>query len=128
MNKQTPMTASDKAAAAWGTAPDWIAALAAECDRTSQNTVARRLGYSAAALSQVINGRYNADSTALEQVVRGALMALTVTCPVVGDLAADACLAHQRAAWSPHNPQRIAFFRACRAGCPHSRIGGHDAV
>jgi hypothetical protein len=112
-----------KALAAWGEPlPDWIEALATACDRQSQNAVARRLGYSGAAVSLVLNHRYGRDLTAVEQAVRGALMATTVACPVVGELAADACNAHQRAPWAPHNPQRIAFYRACRDGCRHSRL------
>lgn len=121
-------SALGKAVVAWGEQiPDWIVALAQECDRTSQNIAAKRIDYSSAAVSQVINGKYSGDLTAIEQAVRGVLMAATVDCPVVGELASDACLAHQKASWSPHNPQRIAFYRACRQGCPHSRIGGAHA-
>lgn len=121
-------SALGKALAAWGAEiPDWIVVLANAIDEASQNKVAERLAYSAAVLSQVINNRYKAPLTGIEQAVRGALMAATVDCPVVGELASDACLAHQKAPWSPHNPQRIAFYRACRQGCPHSRIGGAHA-
>lgn len=122
------LSALAKAQAAWGDRlPDWVAALARECDRTSQNLAAKRVDYSSTAVSQVINGKYSGDLTAIEQAVRGVLMAATVECPVVGALASDACLNHQRAPWSPHNPQRIAFYRACRQGCPHSRLGGCHA-
>ncbi|MDA8230375.1 MAG: transcriptional regulator [Magnetospirillum sp.] len=116
--------------AAWGESmPDWVDALGRACDQASQSAVAKRIGYSAAAVSFVINAKYTGDLTAVEQAVRGALMAATVACPLVGELATDACLAHQRAAWAPHNPQRIAFYRACRSGCPHSRhqTGGNHA-
>lgn len=125
MNKPEKILAVAKAQAAWGESlPDWVLALASECDRTSQNTASKRIDYSSAAVSQVINGKYNGDLRAVEQAVRGALMAAIVACPVVGDLAADTCLSHQKTPWAPHNPQRIAFWRACRSGCPHSRIGG----
>lgn len=120
-----PATALARARAAWGEAcPDWIIGLAAECDRTSQAATARRIGKSGALVSQLLGNKYPADPTAIAQHIQGVLMAAMVDCPVVGDLAADACLAHQRSPWSPHNPQRIAFFRACRGGCPHSRIAG----
>lgn len=129
MNKPEKIPAITKARTAWGEdVPDWVVALANECDRTSQNIAARRIDYSSAAVSQVINGKYSGDLKAVEQTVRGALMAVTVACPVLGELAADICLSHQKAPWSPHNPQRIAFFRACRDGCPHSRIGGSSNV
>ena len=128
MNKPDKIPAVAKAQAAWGEAmPDWVLVLAQECDRTSQNAAAKRIDYSSAAVSQVINNCYKAPSTSIEQAVRGALMAAVVACPVVGDLAADTCLTHQKAPWAPHNPQRIAFWRACRGGCPHSRVGGGNA-
>jgi len=128
MINPAPVTALGRAHAAWGESiPAWIVVLAEECDRTNQGAVARRLNYSAALVSNTLNNKYTGNLTAVEQAVRGALMAETLTCPVVGQLASDACLNHQRATWAPHNPQRIAFFRACRAGCPHSRLGdGHD--
>lgn len=113
-------SALTRARVAWGDAPPpWIIALAEACDRTTMTAVARRVGYSAAALSQVINRRYSGNMAAVEQTLRGALMDTRVNCPVVGPLAVDTCLQHQRAPWASHNPQRIAFARACR-DCPHS--------
>ena len=120
--------AVERAAASWGdTIPDWVLVLAEACDRTSQNAAAKKLGYSAAMVSTVIANKYGGGLIAVEQAVRGAFMSATVECPVVGELGADACNTHQRAPWAPHNPSRIAFFKACRNGCPHSRIGGKDA-
>jgi hypothetical protein len=123
------MSALDRAMSAWGeTVPDWVQALAQECDRTNQTLVARQLSYSSAVVSNVISAKYAGNLVAVEQAVRGALMKATVHCPVVGELGADTCNTHQRAPWSPHNPQRIQFYRACRGGCAHSRIGGKADV
>ncbi len=109
-----------KARAAWGdTIPGWIEALARACDEGSQAKVAKRVGYSAATLSYVLNSRYTGDLAAVEQAVRGALMAESVNCPVMGDLAANTCLELQRAEWSA---RRAMIKEACRSGCPHSRI------
>ncbi len=107
--------------------PPWVMALAIACDQSSQNQVARQLGYSAATVSNVLRGKYAGDLKAVEQAVRGALMNQKVICPVVGELSAQACGEHQRAPWAPHNPQRIQFHKACRSGCPHSRLtpGSH---
>jgi len=117
----------DRASLAWGGAPpDWIAALAGACDASTQASVAKRLGYSGAVVSLMLNNRYGGDLGAVEQAVRGALMAATVDCPVVGELASHTCLGHQKAQWAPHNPQRISFFRACRGGCPNFRNGGQS--
>jgi len=121
------MNALDRAHVAWGDQlPDWIEVLVKGCMQQSQNVIAKQLGYSSAAVSNAINNKYGGDLCAIEQSVRGAFMAVTVDCPAVGELAADRCNTHQRAAWSPHNPQRITFYRACRSGCPNSRIGGKD--
>lgn len=121
MNKPAASTAAERAAAAWGVdLPDWIAVLAVECDRTSQNKVAERLGYSGAAISQVVNNRYKAPLTAIEQAVRGVLMNALVQCPALGETPADVCLAFQRAEYSGHNPQRIRVWRACQT-CANRR-------
>lgn len=114
-----------RAQAAWGNPPDWVRALADACDRATQTEVAKRIGRSAALVSNVLTAKYKGDLTAVEQVVRGALMNGVVDCPVVGELASDTCDQHQKAKWSPINPQRIAFYRACRAGCPHSRLASN---
>jgi DNA-binding transcriptional regulator YdaS (Cro superfamily) len=112
--KKSAATATDKAAAAWGVdLPDWIIELARSIDRSSQNKVAERLGYSASAISQVINNRYKAPLTGIEQAVKGALMAVIVTCPVMGDLAADTCLEHQKAEWSARRAMIQAACQTC---------------
>ncbi|WP_142848379.1 transcriptional regulator [Telmatospirillum sp. J64-1] len=102
-------------------APDWVIALAKECDRTSQKVAGTRIGYSAGTVNAVLKASYKGDLKAVEQAVRGALLAETVLCPVVGDLAKDQCLRNQRLPFAPHNPVRIALYRACRTSCPHAR-------
>ena len=107
----------------WGAAlPDWIETLAEACDATSQNKVAAHIGYSAATVSCVIGNRYTGDMVAVRQAVEGALLRTFVNCPVLGELRADRCLAEQRKPLSASNPQRVRLYRACRAGCPHSRL------
>jgi len=122
--RKTPQLATANALAAWGDPlPDWIAALAGECDRTTQKAAGSRIGYSAGVVNAVLKRAYKGDYTAVEQSVRGALMAATVNCPVLGELTTDRCLQQQRQPFAAHNPQRIALWRACRTGCAHSRIG-----
>ena len=116
-----------RAVAAWeDQTPDCVMALAIACDKSTQNRVAGRIGYSAAVVSNVLKAKYSGDLKAVEGAVKGALMNETVVCPVVGDLSRQACGEHQRRPWAPHNPQRIQFFKACRGGCPHSRINQGD--
>ncbi|WP_043062125.1 hypothetical protein [Brucella anthropi] len=114
----------DKARAAWGeTLPEWIVILAEACDRESQSAVARKVGYSASAVSQVLSNTYqNGDINRVEQAIRGALMAETVDCPVMGDLPRNTCVLWQRKPFVATNAHRVRMFQACRKGCPHSLI------
>jgi hypothetical protein len=124
MKLASQVPARSRAEAAWGAdLPDWIGALAGACDATSQARVAATVGYSAAAISTVLRKCYPGDVGKVERAVRGALMNATVDCPVVGTLAHNECLAHQRAPFAATNVQRVALYRACRGGCPHSSIG-----
>lgn len=53
---------------------DWVEILRAETKRTSITEVARRLGYSRPAISQVLNGCYGADAGRIETTVREILI------------------------------------------------------
>lgn len=112
-----------RAAASWDEPPDWIVALAEACSRESQAAVARQLGVSSSMLSQAIGQRYPAGLERLEEMVRGALMGETVTCPVLGDVRRDQCLSEQGKPFTTSSSVRTRLFRACRDGCPHSRLG-----
>ena len=81
------MSALENARAAWGDElPEWVAQLASECETTSQNRVAGRLGRSAAVVSQVIRRKYPGDMGAVEQLVRGVFLNGTLECPELGVL------------------------------------------
>ncbi|TBB53424.1 transcriptional regulator [Rhizobium ruizarguesonis] len=107
---------------AWGRAPDWIVALAEACGRSSQSAVAKQLDYSPATVSQVISNTYRGDVSRVEQMVRGALMAEVVPCPILGELARNKCLDWQAKPRAITSQLRSTMYRACRSGCPHSRI------
>lgn len=121
------MSARTNAIEAWGDPlPDWVEALADECDRTSQNKAAVRLGYTAGAISQVLRRRYAANTDAIEEQIRGALMSETIACPVLGALGKDACRKWRGRSRSSalintlHTTMRI----SCRK-CPHNREASH---
>lgn len=120
--------ALDRARAAWGDLPAWVEALARECDATNQARAAKRIGYSAAAVSQTLSATYKGDLSAVQRAVEGALMAATVACPVVGPLGTDQCQQNQRTPFSAANPLRIQLYRACRNGCAHSRLISHSGA
>jgi hypothetical protein len=113
---------AEKAAAAWGDVPDWIAALADLADRQGLRGAEKRVGYSASAISTVINGRYRGDMGRVEETVRGALMGASVDCPVLGSIGRNACLAWQKKPFAATSSVRAAVYRGCRSGCPHSAL------
>lgn len=115
----------DIARAAWGDAlPDWVQLLAEECIRTSQNKVAKRLNRSASLVSAVLRAKYAGDMRAVEDVVRGVYMALTVRCQAQGEISSAECrdwMAKSRS-FSNENSERVRMFRACR-DCPRNEKG-----
>jgi hypothetical protein len=127
MNTQVT-TALEKARRHWGAEmPEWIAELAGACDAASQNKVARKLGCSASVVSQVLSRSYRGSLETVEQRVRGALMAETLICPVMGEIRRSLCVDNQRFArgkFQASSSMRARLYRACRGSCGHSRIGG----
>ncbi len=120
------MTAAmERARAAWGDAmPDWIEAMATACDETSQAKVAKAMGYTPAVVSTLLRRAYAADTTNVEKAARGAFMAATVDCPVLGTISARQCVQEQRQPFDSSTHQRVLLFRTCRSGkCPHSNHG-----
>lgn len=103
--------------------PDWIVALAEACDRTSQRQAAEAIGYSASAVSTVLRARYPGDVGRVESAVRGAFMAATVDCPVLGEIPTTRCLHEQVQPYAATNHVRVRLYRACPS-CRHNRKGG----
>lgn len=127
MADPTP-TAMETAVRCWSRVlPDWVDRLAREIEATSQNRTAKALGYSAATVSQIIRNKYPADMGAIEERVRGILMAEKVECPSLGQIPRDACQDWRKKArdFGGHNPLRVRMARACR-GCPQNRKGGAE--
>lgn len=111
-----------KARDAWGAVPDWVLTLAEACVASSQSAVAKRIEYSPATVSQVLSNTYRGDLTRVAEMVRGALMSETVVCPILGDLTLNRCLDWQGKPQVVTSALRANMFKACRAGCPHSRL------
>lgn len=117
-----------KALSAWGdAAPDWVVELAKACDGTSQNQVARQVGYSAATISYVLKNTYTGDLEKVAQAVRANVMNGVHVCPQLGEIALADCLDWQRKAeaFAPTSSRRLVMYRACRA-CPHYAKGGES--
>lgn len=116
----------ETAIAAWGDdLPDWVAALARECAATSQSKVAARMGRSSALVSQVLRRKYPADLAGVEQVFRGVFENLTLDCPALGTIPANACRDWQlkAATFLNVNSLRVRMYRACHA-CPRLNRSG----
>lgn len=112
-----------KVNAAWGdTAPDWVLVLAEACARTSQSAVAKRVGYSAPTISAVLGNAYKGNMPKVEDAVRWQLIGDTVSCPMLGAIRKTECLEWQSKPYAATSSHRVAMYRACRDGCPHSRI------
>ena len=108
----------------WGRdIPDWILTLAHEVDITSQRRVATRTGINATTINKVLANKYEASTARIEERIRGALMAKTVNCPVLGEIGAQRCISEQGKKLTFENPLRQRVYHACRGGCPHSRLG-----
>jgi len=110
----------DKARAAWGEAmPDWIAALARNCDATSQGKAAKQLDRSASLVSTVLTKRYKGDMAAVQERVEGVFMAQTVDCPVKGVLSRDKCQTWRSRSrkFRSVNTEYLMMFKACKR-CP----------
>lgn len=106
---------------AWcGAPPDWVSALAEECDRTNQTATAKRIGVSAAMINQALRATYRGDIARLEARVRGELMRETLTCPVLGEISPRRCQDEQTRPYAATNLLRRELYAACRT-CSHNR-------
>jgi hypothetical protein len=103
---------------------DWVEVLRAQCEKTSQSAVSRELNYSPAVINQVLKGTYKGNLSTVELAVKGLFMDGIVDCPVVGEVASNICLNYQKLPFAAINPLRVQLYKACRSGCPHSRLGG----
>lgn len=110
---------------AWGESlPDWITTLIRECDGSSQNKVATRLGISAAVVSQVIRKSYQGNYDNVSVRVRDIYMSGDIECPAIGVISSEICL-HWRdeiRRGTSSDPQRILMTRFCRK-CPRNMPG-----
>lgn len=106
------------------TAETWLDALRAACAADSQAGVARRLGVSPSMINQALKGAYKGDVTRLQTLVEGVLQTQTVSCPVLGDLVKHKCREYQERdpKYAAASPVTMLLYRACRSGCPHSKL------
>lgn len=100
----------------------WLDELRKYRDTHGGRKTAEAIGYSGTVVSQVLSGKYGGDLQAVRQKVEGALMGMSVDCPVLGELPRNRCLDYQRQGFAATNPMRVRLAHACPT-CPHRRGG-----
>jgi len=123
MNTVAQISFREKAIIAHGSdCPDWITALADECDLKGYvKPVSARLGYSHSAVSAVINGSYTGRTERIREAVVACFLSQTVTCPIVGEISSEKCMNFQRRKkMRATDPLAIKLWRGCRV-CPNRR-------
>lgn len=102
----------------------WLTVLREACRAATQATVAHKLGVSPAMISQALKQVYKGDMARLQARVEGVLMNQVIDCPVIGALAKHKCQEHQArdGRFATANPLNMDLYRACRSGCPHSKL------
>jgi hypothetical protein len=105
----------------WGDVPDWIQVLAELVDAHGLKGAEKRIGSGASTISQVLSNTYRGVLGNIEARVRGALMGMTVDCPVKGEMGRDVCLKWQAKPFAATSSDRARMYHACRSGCPHSK-------
>lgn len=105
----------------WGeSAPDWVLALAQAADSgMSRRRLAEVIGYSPAAVSQALSGKYRGSMSRMEAAVRASIMSGDVHCPVLGQISGKQCLDEQRKPLASTSGMRVRLWRACRS-CEHN--------
>ncbi|WP_048675781.1 transcriptional regulator [Candidatus Competibacter denitrificans] len=104
----------------------WLEVLRSACEDSSQTAVARQLGVSVAMVNQVLKGTYKGNVHNLRVRVEATLpmQVQMVDCPVADHMTRQKCREYQNRdpnlTWG--NPILLQFYRACRSGCPHSKL------
>lgn len=96
------------------TFPDAMKLLTDKSNELGQAEVARRLGLSPAAISQILSGKYNANPDAILSRVIEVFGGLSVECPVLGQIPLSRCAEKRKLPFAATNPQRVALWRACQ--------------
>ncbi len=120
---KTATTSMATAVASWGEAlPDWVADLARECEATSQNNVAGRMGYSSALISQLLRAKYPGNLAAVKEIFEGVFQNSTVECPALGDIPSQDCRAYRAKSrdFQGTSHFRARMYRAC-GGCARNQ-------
>lgn len=101
------------------TQTDLMTLLGRKVAESSQANVARLLGISDSAISQLRSGTYKGAPDAILQRVREVFGDDTVNCPILGETPLGRCAEKRRLPFAATNHQRVALYRACQ-NCPQN--------
>jgi len=96
------------------TMPDAMKLLIDKCTELGQAEVARRLGLSDAAISQILSGKYKAAPDAILNRVIEVFGGLSVDCPVLGEIPLNQCASERKKPFAATSHQRVALWKACQ--------------
>ncbi len=82
--------------------------------KNGQAATARELGYSDAAVCQVLRGTYKGDTARILQRTAEVYGTETIACPVLGSIPLGRCADERRTPISSASPRRLRLGRACR--------------
>lgn len=102
------------------TYPDAMKLLQQKVAEHGQAEVARRLEVSAAAISQLLAGKYQASPDNILKRVIEVFGGLSVDCPVLGDIPLSRCADERKKPFAAVNHQAVALWKACQ-GCEQNR-------
>ncbi len=93
---------------------DAVELLRQKVQELGQGEVSKRLGYSKATVSLVINRKYNGNLNSVSLKIKEVFGGLKVNCPVLGEIDLAECAENRRQPFSATNPLRVRLFKACR--------------
>ncbi len=96
------------------TKPDAMQMLRDKVKEHGQAEVARRLGISAAAVSQILSGKYQAAPDAILGRVIEVFGGISIDCPVLGEIPLSQCADERKKAFAATSHQRVALWKACQ--------------
>lgn len=96
------------------TYPDAMKLLNEKVAELGQAEVARRLEVSAAAISQMMSGKYQAAPDNILKRVIEIFGGLSVECPVLGTIPLSRCAQERKKPFAAVNHQAVALWKACQ--------------
>lgn len=96
------------------TQPDLMDLLRQKVAELGQAEVARRIGKSSSAVSQVLSETYKGSPSAILQRVEEVFGQTTVICPALGEISMGRCAEIRKRPLVATNPFSVQLWRACK--------------